>query len=233
MARMRGDYGQDAPSLAYGMFAGGLVMIVAGVVLGGAPYLLWPGASIFITGAWMIVGSRVLKMKTRDRVLDRAGLRAGARVLDVGCGRGLLLIGAARRIGDGNKAIGIDLWRTRDQSGNDPEVTKRNAVAEGVGERIELHTGDMTQMPFADASFDAIVSTYAIHNVPSREGRSKALHEIARVLAPGGRVSIVDIGPGRAYDRELGALGLVDVKKQLDNVDFLIPAWSTTASKPR
>jgi ubiquinone/menaquinone biosynthesis C-methylase UbiE len=172
-------------------------------------------------------------MRTRDRVLARAGVREGVRVLDVGCGRGLLLIGAARRVGPGDKAVGIDLWRTRDQSGNDPEVTKRNAVAEGVDERIELHTGDMTQMPFADASFDAIVSTYAIHNVPTRAGRSKALQEIARVLAPGGRVSIVDIGPGRAYGVELAALGLIDVARKLDNVDFLIPAWSTTASKPR
>src|SRR5439155_12638481 len=132
----------------------------------------------------------------------------------------------------GARVTGLDLWRTVDQSGNDPEVTKRNARAEGVEERIELHTADMTKMPFADASFDAIVSSWAIHNVPSADGRAAALREIARVLKPGGRVEILDIRPGRRYGRTLAAAGLVDVATRIDNVAFVIPTWSVRATKP-
>ncbi len=57
----------------------------------------------------MVWSSRVAKLKLRDRLLDSLALKGDEKILDVGCGRGLLLIGAAKRLKTG-KATGIDVW---------------------------------------------------------------------------------------------------------------------------
>jgi ubiquinone/menaquinone biosynthesis C-methylase UbiE len=91
------------------------------------------------------------------------------------------------------KAIGIDIWQSEDLSGNKPEATLENAKLEGVVERVEIKTADMRKMPFADATFDVIVSRAAIHNLYSADDRASAIREIARVLKPGGHALIDDI----------------------------------------
>jgi ubiquinone/menaquinone biosynthesis C-methylase UbiE len=68
-----------------------------------------------------------------------------------------------------------------------------NDAAEGVSDRVEIQNGDMRKMPFADASFDAVIASLSIHNIYSAEERHKALCEIARVLAPGGKVALQDM----------------------------------------
>ena len=78
------------------------------------------------------------KLRIWERELDHAGLRGDEQLLDLGCGRGAVLIAAARRLPTG-RAVGADLW-TRDQSGNRPEVTLANAAAAGVADRVEVHT---------------------------------------------------------------------------------------------
>jgi ubiquinone/menaquinone biosynthesis C-methylase UbiE len=97
-------------------------------------------------------------------LLDTLDLRGDERILDMGCGRGAVLLMAAQRLTTG-RAVGVDLWRSVDQSGNSPEATRRNAAAEGVADRVELHTGDMTALPFENDSFDVVVSSLAIHNI--------------------------------------------------------------------
>jgi cyclopropane fatty-acyl-phospholipid synthase-like methyltransferase len=67
----------------------------------------------------MIWDSKVGKLWARDRLLDGLELRGDETVLDVGCGRGLLLIGAAKRLTTG-KAPGVDIWQAEDLSGNLP-----------------------------------------------------------------------------------------------------------------
>jgi arsenite methyltransferase len=128
--------------------------------------------------------------------LDELDLRGDEHVLDVGCGRGAVLMLAARRLPAG-RAVGADVWRRRDQSGNSRAAAQRNAVAEGVGDRVELVDADARDLPFAGASFDVVVSSLAISNIRDADGRAQALREAVRVLRPGGRLRIVDDGADR------------------------------------
>jgi ubiquinone/menaquinone biosynthesis C-methylase UbiE len=108
--------------------------------------------------------------------------------------------------------MGVDLWRKGDQSGNSAEATERNAVAEGVADRVEVRTADMTALPFENASFDVIVSSIAIHNV-ARPGRDRVIEEAVRVLRPGGKVMIADLSATRQYLARLKELGMTDVQR--------------------
>ena len=99
---------------------------------------------------------------------------------------------SAKRLTTG-KATGIDIWQSEDLSGNKPEATIENARREGVDDRVIVQTTDMRKMPFADATFDIIVSRAAIHNLYSADDRARAIREIARVLKPGGHALIDDI----------------------------------------
>src|SRR5262249_8527024 len=97
-------------------------------------------------------------------LLVQLGLRGDERILDLGCGRGAVLLLAAQHLTTG-QAVGMDLWRGGDQSGNAADATRRNAVTEGVADRVELHTADMTALPLDDDSFDLVVSSLAMHNI--------------------------------------------------------------------
>jgi ubiquinone/menaquinone biosynthesis C-methylase UbiE len=159
---------------------------------------VWPAAGCAIMAAWMLWDSKVGKIREREKLLDNIAWTGGERVLDVGCGRGLMLIGAAKRLTTG-KATGIDIWQAEDLSGNRPESTLENAKREGVADRVEVQTADMRKLPFPDASFDAVVSCAAIHNLYAAADRAQAIGEIARVLAPGGQAVIDDIRHHREY----------------------------------
>lgn len=196
------DYGLDAPVVVRTLATLGATLVVVGSVLlsrasgGGMRSLgnigVWMGGSWAITALLMIASSRYGKLRARDRLLDRLALRGDEIVLDVGCGHGLLLLGAARRLPRG-RAIGIDLWSQADQASNSAQATLANADAEGVRDRVEVRDGDMRRLPFEDASIDVVVSSLAIHNVATAADRALAVEEIVRVLRPGGRVGILDI----------------------------------------
>lgn len=221
------DYGLDAPGAVRNLFiaAGAGLLTWLSVkaqlwsgVLALGPFLfplgrmgLSAGLSCGAMGAWMAWDSKFGKVRERERLLDLLAWTGRERVLDVGCGRGLLLVGAAKRLTTGS-AAGIDLWQKEDLSGNRPEATLENARLEGVAERVEVHTADMRKLPFPDASFDTVLSMNAIHNIYSASGRAAALAEIARVLKPGGVVLIVDIRHIRQYAAALRAGGCTDVR---------------------
>jgi arsenite methyltransferase len=158
----------------------------------------WTGLGCGAMGCWMLWSSKVGKFRRRERLLDHLEWTGAERVLDVGCGRGSMLIGAAKRLTTG-KASGIDLWQAEDLSGNRPEATLENAALEGVADRVDVQTADMRQIPFPDGSFDVVVSCAAIHNLYAAKDRAQAIGEIVRVLKPGGRALIDDIRHGRQY----------------------------------
>ena len=100
------------------------------------------------------------------------GLRGDETLLDLGCGRGAVLLAAAKLLPNG-RAIGVDIWRA-DQTDNSQQNTLRNAELEGVAERVEVRTADITDLPFDDNSVDVIVSSLVVHNIPSPRARAKA-----------------------------------------------------------
>ena len=128
------------------------------------------------------------------------------------------------------RAVGVDLWRRVDQSGNSPEATRRNARAEGVADRVEVHTADMTALPFEDNSFDVVVSSLAIHNIRGRAGREKAVSEAVRVLRPGGRLLIADVRGTRPHQAQLATIGMNEVTGRRLRWPFM--ARLVTATKP-
>jgi arsenite methyltransferase len=170
------------------------------------------GATILTTAALFIRTTRVGKFEVWAKILTDLGLRGDETVLDLGCGRGAVLLATAKLLPNG-RAIGVDVWRA-DQTGNSQENTLRNAELEGVADRVEVRTADITDLPFDDNSVDVIVSSLVIHNIPQNADREKAISEAARVLRPGGRLAIADIFFTSRYARQLRQLGWTDVARR-------------------
>jgi arsenite methyltransferase len=208
----KGSYGIDAPRLL--PFAG--LLVAGNIALGLATGSVGPfigAAAILAFLGFGLYASRRGKFLVWSELLDSLELRGGERILDLGCGRGAVLLTAAQRLSTG-RAVGVDLWKREDQSGNAIEATGRNAAAEGVADRVELHTADMTELPFAPNSFDIVVSNVAVHNIKSRAGREKAIDEAVRVLRPGGRLLVADLFATRVYADRLSAVGMTGVKRR-------------------
>jgi len=165
----------------------------------------------------MVSYVKVEKFRHRDRMLGMTPWRGDEQVLDVGTGRGLLMIGAAKRLTSG-KSFGIDIWRERDLSDNTREAAMRNAEIEGVRDKVELRNADAREMPFPDGTFDCVLSNLCLHNIPTREGRAAACREIARVLKPGGVAIISDFTHTDEYAKAFREQGL----EATSSVSFLV-----------
>jgi cyclopropane fatty-acyl-phospholipid synthase-like methyltransferase len=208
----KGSYGIDAPYLL--PILG--VLLAANVVNGVISGSVWPFVGAVVVLACAACGlhtSRRGKFVVWAELLDQLKLRGDERILDLGCGRGAVLLLAAQHLTTG-RAVGVDLWRRGDQSGNAAEATRRNALAEGVADRVELHTADMTALPFEADSFDVVVSNVAIHNIKGQASREKAIEEAVRVLRPGGRLMIADIWASNLYRTHLAKLGTIDIARR-------------------
>ncbi len=205
----RGDYGVDAPYVLYGLAAAAIASVtgslIAFIVFKSPQPVLAAMAVIFALAALSyLYTTRRGKFAIWTELLESLAMRGDERLLDVGCGRGAVLMLAAKHLPEGH-AVGVDLWSTKDQSGNSEQHALQNAKLEGVEERVELHTADMRRLPFPDGSFDVVTSSLAIHNIGNARGREQALAEILRVLKPRGTALIVDIGHTAAYERYLAA----------------------------
>jgi ubiquinone/menaquinone biosynthesis C-methylase UbiE len=221
MKAVRGRYGIDAPAVPLGLVSGGVALLILAAVAAVAGWGTSAVAGCTFGGASMLASAGLYlhttlrgKFEIWQRLLDQLELAGDERVLDLGCGRGAVLVAAAARVPNG-RAIGVDVWRSVDQSGNRPEAARANAVTAGVDDQVELHTADLTDLPFADHSFDVVLSSLAIHNIGDPDARDRAVDEAARVLRPGGRIVIVDILHTRRYATRLAEHSLTARRRPL------------------
>ena len=217
------DYGIDAPGLVRGFLVGALVLLAIGILLlMFGPFLgAWAGIaagailllSLYPFGMYCLMNyeSRITKIKDREKILNLVNWRGDEHVLDVGCGRGLMLIGAAKRLTKG-KAIGVDLWLERDQSSNNSAAPIENAKLEGVSNRVSVETADMRKLPFPDQSFDVVLSSWVVHNLENKADRIMALIEMLRVLRPTGSLLLTDIVNRDEYMAEFKKMNTGEIK---------------------
>ena len=243
-APARPDYGIDAPAVVKKMFVRGGFILAIGLLLFFINVSTYPkaagsllavlgaiGVAYLAAGAVMVWSSRSAKLRVRDRLLDAIPWRGDEKVLDVGCGRGLLLIGAAKRIRSG-KATGIDIWSPIDLSGNHPDNTIGNAKAEGVGDRVKLDEADARKLPAGAGTCDVVLSSLAIHNIRGREEREKALAEMLRVAKTGGHIAVFDVFHTGAYEKYFAGRGCEPVARSGLSFLWCVPArWFVVRKK--
>lgn len=171
-------------------------MILAGALA------LWAGASIFIMRSFNVNGRGTLP--TGKFFVSGAG-----RVLDIGAGTGrssILVLEARPQA----TLVALDLFgesfRHHFGEGMSPQERLRaNLKAAGVDRRATIETADMRKLPFEAASFDAVVSAYAIDHL-GRDGIRQALAEAARVLKPGNDFLLILVGNDRWVKFAFGPL---------------------------
>ena len=229
----RANYGIDSPAIVAGLFLLALFALGAALTLhvfcDSRPFwllgLLAFGSYFLMSAGSMVWYSKLGKLGIRDQILAEIPWRGDELVLDLGCGPGLLLVGAAHRLSTG-KAIGLDRWVPGAITANRPDAAIDNARLEGVSDRVEVKEGDVRHLPFADATFDVVVSNFVLHEVKTEADREQMLRELVRVLKPGGRFVLVDfIFTGRSVET-LQAIGIGDVKRVPagSNISFWITA---------
>jgi SAM-dependent methyltransferase len=130
------------------------------------------------------------------QIVDAARVASVDRVLDVGCGTGVLARGAADRVADESHVTGLDL--------NEGML----AVARRLRPQIDWRQGDATKLPIPVESYDVVMSQFSLMYFPDR---SAAIREMVRVLRPDGRVAVAVWGP---YERAAGYVILTEIAKR-------------------
>jgi arsenite methyltransferase len=229
------DYGQDVPGLAkgsamLGLLSSGIVIshLVAFssaglfVMLRGGTNLSL-GNVIFITtmtilsilffsiSGFLIWSSRRGKLQMRDRVIADLKLNGDEDVLDVGCGNGLLVIGAAAQLTSGT-VTGVDIWREDIESDVSPQSVMKNAELAGVADRVRVESADARNLPFENGRFDIITTSFMLHHM-NKADRETAVREMARVLKPKGKLVIVEIAHAKQLASILGEIGFTNIRQ--------------------
>lgn len=203
------DYGSDVPKAPLAVATAATVIGVGACWSGFVALGALAGAAAGLFAA--VSASRVYahhrgQVRVWTEILAGLPLRGDERVLDVGCGRGSVLVTLARRLPRG-RVVGFHPWTP----GDSEAPTRANVVAEGVADRVTLQPGDLRSNPFLDRTFPLVVSSLALHGLPTAEDRARAVAEMWRVLADGGTLLIVDRQYTSEYVRTLEQLGAVDL----------------------
>jgi SAM-dependent methyltransferase len=156
---------------------------------------------------WMGVESALREL------VERADLRPGQRILDVGCGTGNLVV-LIKRLHAETDVVGLD---------PDPKALARaGRKAERAGASVQLDRGFSDQLPYADGAFDRVFSTFMFHHLELPEKR-RTLLEVRRVLAPGGSLHLIDFGGASARADGLLARLLHRTEHLAENLEGRIP----------
>jgi SAM-dependent methyltransferase len=159
---------------------------------------LWPAwFALGLIAVSLVIGGRLLRASKRpdwaplplvDLLRSDHGL-----VLDAGCGAGRTTIALSRVLREG-RVVALDRFDAEYIQGGGREVLERNLRVVGLTDRVEIQRGDLTDLPFSGATFDAVVSAHVIDHLGPR--KADGLREVQRVLKPGGRFLAVVWVPG-------------------------------------
>ena len=120
------------------------------------------------------------------RVFALMGLRPGMTLLDVGCGRGLYALAAARTVGAAGAVLALDAWE------EGLSALKDEAAARGLSNICAVHANAGSALPLPGSSVDAALLATVLHDLAAEGVAVPALSELARVLRPGGVLAVVE-----------------------------------------
>lgn len=237
------DYGLDSPALTRSWYHRAGWTLATGILVWFINRQEYPAtaaellavlaviaAACAAVAAYKTWSSRTGKLQLRERLLDQLALRGDEKILDAGCGRGLMAIGAAKRLKTG-KVTAIDIWDPESLSGSSQEAAKANAKAEGVSDRVRFENGDPRKLVYPAGNFDAVLSFAALHRLADDLERDRALAELLRVLKPGGRLLIFDTSETGYFAERLRAAGAQDVTLSPWTFLWCLPSRSVSARK--
>jgi len=246
LKRPRGKtgYGIDDPRTIAELLIAGVLAVAVGIIISAytaassprtadAALIGGPGVGFLILVVMVALfwSSRLGKPREMTKLVNSIPWGGEEVVLDLGCGRGLATVMAAKKLQAGY-AVGVDTWSKARVSGNDPLSVLANATRESLGQKVFAVKAQSVQLPFADQSVDVIVSGVALHHLVPRRQRRPLFAEMTRVLKEGGRVGILDAGNGIEYSALLQDLGMRDVEMHRLRFSSFPPFHVVMARKP-
>lgn len=221
---------------AFGLFTAGFVAVavVLGTGSGGAGAAIGPIIGVVLLGGaagYLVWSSRTGVDRLLDGLVTDLALQGKERILDVGCGQGRLLLKLAAAA-PGAKIEAVDVFLRRARTGNTLDAASANIEAAGIADRVTVREHDLTDLPFRDGSFEVVVSSLALHNLPLAKDRGKAMQEMIRVAKPGGTVVVLDIGKAFEYAAWLEDAGFLDLDKSAPKFTTYPPSRIVRGRKP-
>lgn len=122
------------------------------------------GITFGVTVIMMLMSTLFFKYLTRRKLFMMLNLYGNENIIDIGCGRGFLIIELAKKLTTG-KCYGIDIFDSWGQSSNSIENTKHNANLANVTDKVEIEYGNVCEIPYPDNIFDIAVSSFVLHRV--------------------------------------------------------------------
>lgn len=238
------DYGIDKPERVRSLAMTGVILIATGLAQFIAlrqleadwPVMvlsicLWVGLLLIAVAGIMVWSSRSGKYGMAWQMIEAMNWVGQERVLDVGCGRGLLTVIAAQKVPLGH-VVGIDIWSQEELSENTMDAAARNAMLENVGGRVSFEDGDARKTNFQRGSFDKVISSLALHGIGSRTERNTAVKELLRVLKPGGEIAVMDVLHVGEYVSVMEAAGIKIAKQSSMKFLYCLPTRYVIGHKP-
>ncbi|MBQ1328462.1 MAG: class I SAM-dependent methyltransferase [Eubacterium sp.] len=240
---MKADYKNWMPKgMVLGALAVAVVFCIATVVIGIASVvgkvMLVLTILCAIMTLWMFLmrrafsynGKRQMSKQIIDGVASYVEIPDGSKCLDVGCGSGALSIAVAKK-NPNAQVIGIDRWG-KEYASFSKNLCESNSAAEGVS-NTSFQQGDACKLDFPDETFDAVISNYVYHNIPSKD-RQAILLETLRTLKKGGTFAIHDImskakyGDMESFVNKLKDMGYEEVKLVDTTNGMFMSKWEST-----